>query len=550
MRKIFELLLRYKYIFLVIIFSIISSASLLHSGLPPTHDGEYHVVRFWQFDKVLRDGDFYPRWAPDLNFGLGIPLFSYIYPFPNYVASFLHTFGVSFIDAFKLNLFFAIIMAGIFFYLWSRHFFGNLGAMVGAVFYLFSPYLFVDVYIRGSVGEVWALAFFPGFLWAITELILNGNKKFLPVSILFLGLVIFSHNILAFLFFPFAITYSFILILMSKEKRNKLINLIKVILISLGLSSIFWLPAILETKYTVGLQIYDFRTNFPDPYQLIFPSWGSGFFGGGIQNEMSVQIGLANLLAVAVSFFVLYKLNKKKDVKRFLVSFFILSFFLVVFLMQEVSLFAWEKIPLMNYFQFPWRFLSLAILICSFLAASIFTVFKSKFLSLFLVIFAVFLTYNYAHPAYYLEREDSYYQTRPNFIDGTNSIGNVFNTIWIKGDFVREKDIVGDLDKNIKVDKREIKSTKYKFNISSGRDFPLVLNTAYFPGWIATIDKNRVNTYANKNGLITFNVPKGQHRVEVSFSDTPIRTLSLAISLIAFVLVIKLFFQNWYIRYK
>ncbi len=215
MRIIAELLLRYKYIFLVIIFSLIASFSLLHSGLPPTHDGEYHVVRFWQFDKVLRDGDFYPRWAPDLNSGLGIPLFSYIYPFPNYIASFLHIFGVSFIDAFKLNLFLAIIMAGIFFYLWTRHFFANLGAMVGAIFYLFSPYLFVDVYIRGSVGEVWALSFFPGFLWAITELLLNEKRVFLPISIIFLGLIIFSHNILAFLFFPFAISYSFILILIS-----------------------------------------------------------------------------------------------------------------------------------------------------------------------------------------------------------------------------------------------------------------------------------------------------------------------------------------------
>ncbi len=544
-----ELFLKYKHLLLVFVFAAVAGFSLLHSGLPPTHDGEYHVVRFWQFDKALRDGDLYPRWAPDLNFGLGVPVFNYVYPLPNFASSFFHLFGVSFIDSFKLSLFIAIIFAGLFSYNWLKIFFGKLGAMVGSVFYLFSPYLFVDVYIRGSVGEVWALSFFPAFLWSITKLILNDNKKFLPLSIIFLSLIIFSHNILAFLFFPFAITYSFILILMSKEKRNKIINLIKVILISLGLSSIFWLPAILETKYTVGLQIYDFRTNFPALYQLIFPSWGSGFFGG-LQNEMSVQIGIANLVGVLLSLFALYKLVKKKDYRKTIVTFFILSFFIVLFLMQDISLILWEKIPLMNYFQFPWRFLSLTILICSFLAASIFSVFKSKFLSLFLIIFAVLLTYNYAHPAYYLERDDSYYQTRPNFIDGTNSIGNVFNTIWIKGDFVREKDIVGSLDKNIKIDEREIKSTKYKFNTSSDVNFPLILNTAYFPGWVAKIDGKRVNTSANKKGLITFNVPKGNHKVEVFFSDTPIRTLSLAISLIAFVLVIKLFFQNWYIKYK
>src|SRR3989344_2032187 len=147
-------------IIIVVFFGIIAGFSLLHKGLPPTHDGEYHVVRFYEFDKTLRGGDWYPRWAADLNNGYGIPLFNYVYPLPNYVSFTLHLLGISFISSFKLNLFFAILIGSVFFYLWARMFWGKLGGIVSSVFYTFSPYHFVDIYIRGSVGEVWALAFF------------------------------------------------------------------------------------------------------------------------------------------------------------------------------------------------------------------------------------------------------------------------------------------------------------------------------------------------------------------------------------------------------
>ena len=179
-------------IIIVLIFAFISGFSLLHKGLPPTHDGEYHVVRFYEFDKVLKEGVVYPRWAPDLNFGYGVPLFNYNYPLPNYYASFLHSFGISFIDAFKLNLFTALLFAGLFFYLWAEVFFKKEGALIGAVFYTFSPYLFVDLYIRGSVGEVWALALFPAFLWAVSQFIYKEKQIFFPTSIVFLSLIIFT----------------------------------------------------------------------------------------------------------------------------------------------------------------------------------------------------------------------------------------------------------------------------------------------------------------------------------------------------------------------
>src|SRR3989338_1418426 len=176
-------------IIVVVFFGIIAGFSLLHKGLPPTHDGEYHVIRFYEFDKVLRSGSWYPRWAPDLNKEYGIPLFNYVYPLPNYMASFIHVFGFNFIDSFKAEVFLGILTGAIFFYLWARQFWGNLGGVVSSVFYTFSPYHFVDIYIRGSVGEVWALGFFPAFLWAYTRFVKSKRKVFLMFSSIFLAII-------------------------------------------------------------------------------------------------------------------------------------------------------------------------------------------------------------------------------------------------------------------------------------------------------------------------------------------------------------------------
>src|SRR3989338_5683038 len=99
------------------VFNFFAGFALLNNGLPPTHDGEYHVIRFYEFYRMLSSGELYPRWAPDLNNGYGIPLFNYVYPLPNYIASFFHMLGVSFIDSFKLNMFFASILGAIFMYM-------------------------------------------------------------------------------------------------------------------------------------------------------------------------------------------------------------------------------------------------------------------------------------------------------------------------------------------------------------------------------------------------------------------------------------------------
>lgn len=523
-------------LFIIFIFALIAVFPLLHPGLIPTHDGEYHVVRFYEFNKTLTDGNLYPRWAPDLNSGFGVPLFNYVYPLPNYIASALHLFGISFIDAFKLNMLAAFIIGAIFFYLWARNFWGELGGLVSAVVYSFSPYFFVDIYIRGSVGEVWALGLFPLFLWAVTKAIARNAKLFIPLSGLFLALVIFSHNILAFAFYPFAISYILLLIYLGGDRIIKLKNSLVIILLGLGLSCVFWLPAILERNYVTGLQIFDLKKNFAEIYQLLIPSWGSGFFATSNGNEMSIQIGIVNLLAFIFSFLTGFLFLKRKDKRLKLVLFFWIWFFLLSFLMTKFSSPVWN-LPFMNYFQFPWRFLSIVILTTSFLAGSILSIMPSKLLAFSIIFLAFLLSTGYRYPAYYLYRNDSYYITRPNFIDGTNSIGNSFNTIWFKAKPVRKSEKIKLLGKG-KINIKELKSNSYKFDVMLPETSRVVVNTAYFPGWTAYVDGRLQKTKIENNGVFSYPLPAGKHSSSVVLEDTFIRKISTYLSSISLLIVL------------
>lgn len=538
-------------IIIVVLFAIIAGFSLLHEGLPPTHDGEYHVVRFHLFSESINDGNLYPRWATHLNNNFGVPLFTFVYPLPNYIAVFFHSLGVSFIDSFKLEMFFAILVGGIFFYLWAKEFWGKLGGIVSSVFYTFSPYHFVDIYIRGSVGEVWAIAFFPAFLWTYT-LFVKSNKKILyfTLSSLFLSLIIFSHNILALMFFPFSISYIIFSIFLQQNRKYLIPNTLYIILLGLGLSAIFWLPAMYETKYVTGLQIFDVISHFPDLYQLLIPSWGSGFSGGGLQNELSFQIGVSNLLAILLSVIVVLLQVKRKDKKVYYSLFFLTWFIFVLFLMLGISRPIWQLVPFMNYFQFPWRLLSIEIIFASFLVGSIFILIENKHMkirvlfAILLIFFAFILGIGYAKSAYYHARSDNYYINRSNFIDGTNSPGNVFNTIFLKSIPAKEKQRAVFLKGDGKITLIKEKSNSYNFGIDSGIDSEILMNLAYYPGWEVYINNKRVDIKPTQNGRFAFLLPLGNNRVEVIFKDTFVRKLSAFVSLTSLVVILVLFIKK------
>lgn len=532
----------------VIVFAIISVSALFLPGLIPTHDGEYHILRFWQFNKSLTLSTWYPRWAPDFNSGYGIPLFLFVYPLPNYVAALLHAFGMSFINSFKYNLIIATVFGAIFFYLWARQYWGEMGGVMGSIFYTFAPYHLVDIFVRGSVGEVWVLAWLPAVLWMITKAQRRESFTQSLLAGIFFALLIFSHNILALLSLPFIVSYMIFLIV--KVKRKKKLALLFFLILSTGvcLSTIFWLPAIAEKQFVQGLEVYNVSRNFPELYQLIIPSWGTGFSGNSPGSQgMSYQVGIANLLVVFV-FLAIFFVKRFQLQQKSVSVFFLVWFFLISFLLLRNSEQVWRIVPFLHFAQFPWRYLSLMILVSAFLAGGLSSIFPWKKITLVVSIsFLLLTTYSYTKPAYYHLRNDEYYFSRANFTDGTNSPGNVFNTNFMNKNLGKANSLAF-----FQKGTGSIVLTK---NVAESREFSLltssvsqiVVNVAFFPGWTVYVDKQKIPTYVNNDGLITFTVLPGKHNISVIFADTMIRAIAKTVSIVSFfVVAFTLFFLFWH----
>ncbi len=545
MKTISALFTNYKYLIVVILFSVLGSLDLLHYGIPPTHDGEYHIMRFWQFYETLSSGVLYPRWAPDFNNGFGIPIFSYVYPLPNYAASLFHFMGFSYIESLKLNMAVASIVGAFFFYLWSRRYWGELGGVVSSVFYTFAPYHFLDIYVRGSVGEVWSLAIAPGLLWAYLAFTQNNKKLYFSLSCLLLGLLVFAHNILALVFFSFFILYSVFIILESKDKKYLIVNTLLICILGLGLSAPFWLPAIIETKYVQGLQIFNPTAYFPKLYQLIYSSWGYGFAGVDPkpgEGQMSFQIGIPNLIVTSIVFLFLVFSKKLKYKKIIIFSVALLLFF--VFLITPFSEIFWKIVPGVSFIQFPWRLLSVVILICAFLAGSIIedSLFKGKkklqlVVSLIMILIVVIYGIRYAREPFYHKRPDNHYLSRSNFTDGTNSPGDVFNTKWLKSIPPKARQKIEIIKGQGKIENVYQYPQQVKFSAIIEKKSKILVNIAYFPGWTATSNNKNIRV-ENYNGKISLRLNNGKQNINLYLANTLIQNWSYVYFLIAILAII------------
>lgn len=454
---------------LAIIPALFAVLPLFGSRFIPTHDGEYHIIRFWQFYKGLSAGNWFPRWAPDLNNGYGIPLFTFNYPFPNYIGSLFHVLGLSFVDSVKWTLAAGYLLAIAFCFLWLKRYFDTKSAVVGTIVGMFVPYWFVDLYVRGSVGEVWALAWVFGAFASIAY----GRGLWLTLTV---ALLIVSHNILALIFVPIILTYILI------YKKGLLINA----LLGIGAASYFWIPALYEQRFITGISPVNVFDHFPAVYELLIPSWGTGFRGAvGGGNEMSYQIGIVPLLVFLLA-------PKKKN------TFFVLCFLLSVCLMLPWSQILWRMIPFVHLIQYPWRLLSVVVVTVPVLAAS---VAKQLRFGWMFAILAVMVAFGYTRPVTYEPRNDAHYLTQESFTKGTSSLGNAFRTIWFQ-------------EQNL------------------GFTVPV----AYYPGWNVSVDGKSVAVSPGLNGLILFQKPEGDHDIKIELKSTWWQITAWSISIVSLLL--------------
>ena len=532
-----------KFLILLILLSIIPLFDLLKPGLPITHDGQDHVARIANFYQNLSEGNIIPRWAPNLNWGYGHPILMFLYPLPSFAASLFHFLGFSLVDSLKIVFGLTFSLSGIFMYLWLREFLGDYPGFIGGLLYMFAPYRFVDLYVRGAIGEHVAFVFLPLILYFLLKL--SKEKVFNSFTLiggaLSLAGLFLSHNAVSIMFLPIAILYSVFLLFTNRKRKQLIYKYLGVLILGIGLSSFFLLPAFFEGKYTLRdiVTAKDYATRFSDVSKFISGTWSYGISG-----QFSVQIGIVHwifaILALPLTFF----LYKKKNKMWILISGALLIFAGAVFLMIPQSHLVWDKLTILQKFQFPWRFLSIVVFITSLFGAAALSQFKKNQI-LFVIIFAAVILFSnkdFWHARGFLVKDESFFTGIYNSTTDTGESSPIWSVRFMEK---RPKNHAEIIMGPAKLSEVYRSSTKHEYKINADSITRVRENTLYFPGWNVFIDSKKTNIEfqdPDNRGLITFFVPKGLHNIKISFGETNLRLFS---DIISFVSIGALFILIW-----
>lgn len=541
------------FISLLFIIALLPLLDLFNLGLPITHDGPDHVARIANFYQSLTEGHVVPRWAGNLNWGYGHPILMFLYPLPSYIASFFHFVGFSFVDSTKLVFGATYILSIYFMYLLAKAHLGWQAGIVSGILYGFAPYRFVDIYVRGAIGEHVSFVFIPMvcyFLFLLAEgyskdnrVLQKQNNIGVGISLSMTGLIL-SHNAVSIMFLPIIGLYTLYLYYFYAGRNNKyLLYALISLMLGFGMSAFFWIPAFFEGKYTLRdiVTKSDFGSRFVPLKNFFFSKWS---YGG--DRELSKEIGILQWAGILGSVWIMLKEKSQKHIwfLRISLSVFIIS----LFLMTQFSSQIWKAVSILQKFQFPWRFLHVTVFISALLGG--FVVYyipekhKKTAVTACFILAVLFSRYMWRAQSY-LYYPDSYYS---GIYKGTTDTGES-SPIWSVRFMEKNPDShIQIIEGDGRVIERRRLSTFHEFEIKAETPLRVAENTLYFPGWrvyIDNVEKKDIEFQdPNWRGLITIDIERGSHEVKLVFTETKLRRVSDYISVIGFLLIPFIIFYD------
>ncbi|OQY29884.1 MAG: hypothetical protein B6243_10860, partial [Anaerolineaceae bacterium 4572_5.2] len=401
------------YLWLTLLLSLPVIGPLLQPGyMWGAHDARSAVYFLFQFDKGIRDGIWYPRWAPDFAFGYGYPMFNIYPPLSSYAGEVFLWLGFGYVDAVKIVFGLSAILSGLTMYFFARQLLGEAGGMIAALLYVYLPYHLFDLYVRAALAESVAFVFAPLVMWAFYAAVTRPSLKGVLWGAIACAALIFTHSALGILFTLVMGAYviyhlSFIIYhswfgnrrsafssqrsavsdqpsAVSRQRSAPHYSLFTihyslfaapaaVLGLGLGLSAVFLLPALTEQRFVRLDQWqggrYAFGKDFVEFFQLFSPHWGFGPSIVGPNDDAGFQVGLLALSLFLISFLIAPRLQNKQ--LRLTLRFYQFLTPVILFMTLPLSSIIWEKLAFLQAIQFPWRLMFLAAPGLALVAASV-----------------------------------------------------------------------------------------------------------------------------------------------------------------------------------
>ncbi|MBI2329855.1 hypothetical protein HYU94_00490, partial [Candidatus Daviesbacteria bacterium] len=307
-----------------------------------SHQDDVQIIRLYEMSKCFLDHQIPCRWVPDLGGLYGYPLFNYYAPLPYYFGATIYFLTHSLLVSSKLMFAVSFVGSYIFMYLLANKLWGKLGGSLAAIFYSFAPYHAVDFYVRGAMGEMWALMFFPAIFWTILKLEEKTNIFNLLILGITISALIISHNLSAMIFLPIALIWA-VFLFFKRKKRLFLWSFAGSVILAMMLSAFYLLPVTFEKNLahleTTIIGYFSYTEHFKGfRKMLIDRSWGYGAsvreVPGGEKDGLPYQIGWAHLLGLFLAGITAKSLWKKNRYISLMVIFFSVITLLAAFMVH------------------------------------------------------------------------------------------------------------------------------------------------------------------------------------------------------------------------
>lgn len=532
---------------------VIGFLPILRQRIIDTADGTVHIYRMFAVQQLVQQGNFWPRWIPYFHLGYGYPLFNF-YPLGVYhLAVFLGLFGISMPFAYNIIAALAWVIGSVGMYSFGRALLPGHAALLATVLWAFAPMRMYEVWHQGSLPTIMATAFVPWVFWGLLQVVRNPNPRtMLSLTWPFVAMVM-SHPPVTFMTGLFLAPAAGIFILAGGRTHSlrRAVFIAGGLLLAVGITAIFLIPLFAELKYiassgTASDVIPYLRSQFLQPGEVftLFPPTDIT----DLRFELPTSLGL---IGGVLSLFGLVALVKEKRYGAAAVLALALAFF--IFMLFEVSFDVWLAIPLLAQLRSSMRFLSVGSLFIALAGGAALLLLPKRWWTLALTILLpvsilvvmplTFTNQNTVSWENGITTKDEIEHELSAFVWGSTSYDE-FDPIWgerIPLDppadldayitdpmriVVKELDIIRQLP-DLKVE--QLDTATVKIAVTSAR--PVRFRHYYFPGWTATMNGIPAEIYPeDEYGLLTIDVPEGEHIIALEYKGTAIQAISTLIS--------------------
>jgi len=572
-----KLLRRFAPPLTILALALVGLEAILQPSLPCSDDAAFHLLRLTQLDHLLRQGILYSRWAPDMAQGYGYPFFNFYAPLSTYITAFIGMLTQNLNLAVRVSFALSFYLSGVMAYLLARDHFSKIASLVTAVSFMYAPYLAYDILFRGNLAETMAWPLMPLALWSMGRLARGGGRRYFLATTISYASILLMHNVFALIFSPLLGLYGIINLSfprrrestssktwipafagMTSETTGRFILISTALLLGLGITTFFWLPALIERAMVHSDRllvppVFVYWGNFVTLSEIFIPP--PTIYSDLLNPSPARALGLVPLLLALPAVFLGWRRKRQEDspATRHAVSdyplrvtyFFAGATAVYTVLMLSISTPVWENLPLIEFVQFPWRLLGPAALTLAMLVGATIDLLPRSPAPLRPVTAAAFITLLILSNLYFLDARYCPGLESPTIADmqaferDSSTIGTT-----AKGEYlpltVHEMppepatEPFAPLPDGASISAITHHPLHLTAAVTAAEPFTLTANIFDYAGWQAMVDGAPVPiTASDRYGLISLPVPAGEHTVEIDFGSTPLRKTAVFISILS-----------------